>query len=324
MIDPWRKIQAQNIRSFSSLTELLGLDIGDLADIDIDPMFPVNIPIRLANKMKKGDPKDPLFLQFVPQRIERASGGMDDPVGDKQARRTPRLLHKYEGRVLLTVTSACAMHCRYCFRKDFPYFNGGGFSQELEVIKEDSSIREVILSGGDPLSLSDRNLGKLLRDLDGISHVNLIRFHTRFPIGIPERITEDFLKLLELNAQIWFIVHINHPRELDADVIAALKKVQKLGIPVINQSVLLRGVNDSVAVHKELLEGLICAGIQPYYLHQLDPVTGVGHFEVSIEEGLELMETLRAMLPGYALPEYVQEVAGDTSKRPLIEKMFAS
>lgn len=323
MIQPWREIQAQNIRRFSSLTEHLGLEIDQLAGIEIDPKFPINIPRRLVEKMEKGNPHDPLFLQFIPLRLESVEGGTKDPVGDLAARRTPRLLHKYKGRALLTVTSACAMHCRYCFRKEFPYFNGGEFSQELEVIKNDSTIQEVILSGGDPLSLSDKNLDQLLRAIDSVDHVKLVRFHTRFPIGIPERITEDFLTLLNLNAQVWFVVHINHPRELDTDVSASLKKIQRLGIPVLNQSVLLRGVNDTFAVHKELLEKLIRVGIQPYYLHQLDPVTGSGHFNVPTHEGLQLIDELRAALPGYAIPEYVQEVAGDVSKRPISKRAFA-
>lgn len=318
MIQPWREIQAQNIRSFAVLLAHLQLEADASLGIDIDPKFPVNIPRRLADKMEKGNPSDPLFLQFVPQSLENVEGGRADPVGDLAARRTPRLLHKYAGRALLTVTSACAMHCRYCFRKEFPYFNGGEFSQELEIIQSDRSIREVILSGGDPLSLSDKNLGKLLGALDSIDHVKLIRFHTRFPIGIPERITEDFLSLLDLNAQVWFVVHTNHPRELDGEVIAALKKIQRRGIPVLNQSVLLRGVNDTFAVHKELLEKLIEVGIQPYYLHQLDPVTGSGHFNVPPHDGLQLVDALRAALPGYAIPKYVQEIAGDVSKRPLL------
>lgn len=324
MIQPWRQIQAQNIRRFSSLTEHLGLETDQLAGIEIDPKFPINIPRRLVEKMEKGNPHDPLFLQFIPQRLESVEGGTKDPVGDLAARRTPRLLHKYKGRALLTVTSACAMHCRYCFRKEFPYFNGGEFSQELEVIKNDSSIQEVILSGGDPLSLSDKNLGQLLRAIDSVDHVKLVRFHTRFPIGIPERITEDFLTLLNLHAQVWFVVHINHPRELDTDVSASLKKIQRLGIPVLNQSVLMRGVNDTFAVHKELLEKLIRVGIQPYYLHQLDPVTGSGHFNVPTHEGLQLIDELRAALPGYAIPEYVQEVAGDASKRPVRKNLLLS
>lgn len=311
MTQEWRQIQAQNVRSFSELAKHLSIEA------DFNPTFPVNIPRRLVNKMEKGNPNDPLFLQFVPQKLEGLPVGIDDPVGDLAARQTRCLLHKYQGRALLTVTSACAMHCRYCFRKEFPYFNGGSFSEELCVIKNDPSIREVILSGGDPLSLSDKNLGRLLSDLDAITHIKLIRFHSRFPIGIPERITASFLSLLETRAQVWFVVHINHPRELDDDVIAGLKKIQKCGVPVLNQSVLLRGVNDTFEVHKELLEKLIMAGIQPYYLHQLDPVTGSLHFEVPVEEGLELIDRLRAALPGYAIPEYVQEIAGATSKSPI-------
>lgn len=315
----WREIQAQNIRSFKMLTAHLELDTDELKTIDIDPSFPVNIPLRLVDKMEKGNLKDPLFLQFVPLKMERAENGCADPVGDQDARITDRLLHKYQGRALITVTSACAMHCRYCFRKEFPYAVSGGYEKELEAIRADTSISEVILSGGDPLSLSNESLKKLLVDIDQIPHVKLIRFHSRFPMGIPERIDTEFLALLTtLRSQVWFVVHVNHARELDADVASALKKIQCLGIPLLNQSVLLRGVNDTFEVHKELLDRLITCGIQPYYLHQLDPVIGAKHFEVSPHEGLQLIEELRAKMPGYALPSYVQEIAGGLSKEPLL------
>lgn len=316
----WRAIQRQNIRSFDALTSKLGLETDQLAHLDIDPSFPINIPLRLVSLMERGNPADPIFLQFVPLRLEREGGGSPDPVGDLAARRTGRLLHKYEGRALLTTTSVCAMHCRYCFRKEFPYQPGGDYREELELIRADTSIHEVILSGGDPLSLSDRTLGTLLGLLGAIPHVKLIRFHTRFPIGIPERIDANFLRILEQSEkQIWFVIHANHPREITADLGAALKQVQRLGIPILNQSVLLKGVNDKVSTHAALLERLISFGIQPYYLHQLDPVTGSDHFAVSESTGLALIEYLRAKLPGYAIPTYVRELAGGVSKEPVTD-----
>lgn len=316
----WRVIQSENIRSFAALAAELEFKADQLSALDIDPSFPINIPRRLMNKMEKGNIQDPIFLQWAPLKAERAVDPRTscNPVGDDEARVSERLLHKYEGRVLLVTTSACAMHCRYCFRKEFAYPSGRGYEAELDMIRSNPTIQEAILSGGDPLSLSPKILESLLRALDEIPHLRLIRFHTRFPIGIPERIDQVFLDLLaSLQTQVWFNVHINHAREVDADVAAALKRVQKLGIPVLSSSVLLRGVNDTFEAHKELLETLVQQGIIPYYLHQLDRVQGSMHFEVSIEEGLALVAQLRAHLPGYAIPQFVQEIAGEKSKRPL-------
>lgn len=211
------------------------------------------------------------------------------------------------------------MHCRYCFRQNFDYdTENKGFENEITLIAADPSIREVILSGGDPLSLSNDVLRALLIQLSAIGHLRHIRFHTRFPIGIPERVDEQFLSLLSsLPQRIWFIIHANHPRELDADVLSALKRLQKAGVVLLNQSVLLRGVNDNVDTLEELCLLLVDHGILPYYLHQLDRVEGAAHFEVAEERGKALITALNARLPGYAVPKYVQERAGDPNKTPL-------
>jgi len=277
----------------------------------LTPSFSCNVPRRLADKMCKGDVKDPLFLQFVPSREEarEVAGFVPDPVEDARFCKSPRLIQKYSGRVLMISTGACAMHCRFCFRQNFDY--GRDFTQELEIIRADPSIHEVILSGGDPLSLSDQKLKGLLKELE---HIPLIRFHTRFPIGIPERITDDFLNAIEGPSQKIFVLHVNHPRELDEDVFAALAKVQKAGIPILTQSVLLKGVNDSADILRELFLSLASHGIIPYYLHQLDRVTGTAHFEVPIEKGLRLIDELKSTLPGYCVPRYVQDIPGSKYK----------
>jgi KamA family protein len=208
------------------------------------------------------------------------------------------------------------MHCRYCFRRNFSYENADKtFLQELEIIKNDPTIHEIILSGGDPLSLQSEILGDLLDQLSGISHIKTIRFHTRFPIGIPERIDSELLRIFSTcSKQIIFVIHCNHVRELDDEVIVRLKSIQKMGIPVLNQSVLLQGVNDSLSSMKQLLEGLIAVGIIPYYLHQLDKAQGTAHFQTSEETGIELISELRKSLPGYAIPRYAKEIAGEASK----------
>ncbi|MCC5831654.1 MAG: KamA family radical SAM protein [Chlamydiales bacterium] len=277
--------------------------------------------MRLARKIEKGNREDPILKQFAPHPEEALQNTLysADPVGDQQSRCAPKSLKKYDRRILLLTTQACAMHCRYCFRQNFAYAKQKEFALELDQIKADNDLREVILSGGDPLSLSDRVLKELVKELSFIPHLKRLRFHTRFPIGIPERITQEFLKILsDCPLQTWFVIHCNHPRELDSDVLAALKSIQRLGIPVLNQAVLLRGVNDTIEILQELCERLADNGIQPYYLHQLDRVQGAARYEVTQEEGRRLIEELRKRLSGYAVPAYVQEIAGKPSKTPLL------
>ncbi|NGX62021.1 MAG: L-lysine 2,3-aminomutase [Chlamydiae bacterium] len=317
----WRQIQRKNFTSLEALCSFLEIEPSDSQKLLKKPSFPLNLPLRLAEKITKKNIDDPILLQFVPLLKEKDPSPLfvSDPVGDCQAQQSPKLLQKYSQRVLLITTGACAMHCRYCFRQNYSYEPATtGFTTELEAIRKNRECREVILSGGDPLSLDDRVLAKLIDEIEGIAHVKRLRFHSRFPIGIPERITESFLEILSSSSlQIYFVVHVNHPRELDKEVLSALKKIQKLGIPLLNQSVLLRGVNDSVEVLQELFERLVDHGITPYYLHQLDRVEGAAHFEVAEEKGLELMEELQKRLSGYAIPRYVREVPGHPSKTPL-------
>ena len=317
----WRQIQRQNFTNWEKLADYLELDSIQRSEIVKNPHFVLNLPIRLARKIEKGNLDDPILRQFLPSVAEtiETSGFVSDPVGDHACRRASKLLHKYNGRVLLVTTSACAMHCRYCFRQNFDYeVEDKTFREELEVISQDETIKEVILSGGDPLSLSNRQLGTLLDNISSIPHINRLRFHSRFPIGIPERIDDEFLELIERSPhQVWFVIHCNHPRELDSDIIERLNALRKLGVNILNQAVLLRGVNDDVETLAELCENLTDHGVLPYYLHQLDRVQGASHFEVTKEEGLELINQLICRLPGYAVPKYVQEIAGEPSKTPL-------
>ena len=317
----WKQILRSNFTHIEPLADFLQLSDLQKESLLKRPNFSLNIPFRLANKMEKGSLEDPIFKQFVPTNEETiySKDFKEDPVGDKAACKTNTLLHKYEGRVLLVCTSACAMHCRYCFRQNFDYTSPDKlFEKELELITEDSSINEVILSGGDPLSLDDRLLENLISRLSAIPQLTKLRFHSRFPIGIPERINENFLSLLSnCRLQIWFVVHINHPREIDDDILSALKSIQKLGIPVLNQSVLLKGINDNEEVLIELSNRLVNNGIFPYYLHQLDQVQGAAHFEVSESEGKDLIKQMAKKLPGYALPRYVREIAGRSEKTPI-------
>jgi EF-P beta-lysylation protein EpmB len=314
----WRQIQRQNFTSWEKLISFLELDRVHELDILKAPHFPLNLPFRLAQKIQKNYMSDPILKQFLPlqKELETPLGFTNDPVGDSPARKAGKLLHKYQGRALLLCTSSCAMNCRFCFRQNFDYETEiKNFDQELAWIGNDSSLSEIILSGGDPLSLSNTTLEELTEKLGAIPHLKRLRFHTRFPIGIPERIDEGFLQILrETRLQIFFVVHINHVRELDSDIYSALKKVQKLGIPVLTSTVLLRGVNDQTSILKELFETLANHGILPYYLNQLDRVMGTAHFEVPETEGKELLAQVARSLSGYAVPKYVKEEIGRPSK----------
>lgn len=314
----WRSIMRQNFTHWDKLAEFLELSDEDKQQIYPNSRFVLNLPMRLAQKIVKKTLDDPILKQFLPVQAEthRLQAFSDDPVSDQQYRRAPKLLHKYQGRVLLLCTSACAMHCRYCFRQNFDYeIQDNGFKEELAIIAQDPTIHEVILSGGDPLSLSDEKLKTLFQGIAQIPHIRRLRFHTRFPIGIPERIDASFLSLFHsLPFQVYFVIHVNHVNELDAEIFQRLDMLRQRGVVLLNQAVLLKGVNDDVQTLCDLFETLADHGILPYYLHQLDRVQGASHFEVPIEKGVWLMQEAAKQLSGYALPKYVQEKAGYPGK----------
>ena len=317
----WRDILRKNFTSWEKLADFLDLSLEDRQKIIVKKNFPLNLPYRLAQKIEKGNFNDPILRQFLPTSAEnvKSQGFVADPVGDQSFRCGSKLLHKYQGRVLLVTTGACAMHCRYCFRQNFDYdVEDKTFESELEQIANDSSIFEVILSGGDPLSLPNRLLKILIQKIAAIPHIRRIRFHTRFPIGIPERIDDEFLEIIkDTPVQFWFILHCNHPRELDSDVIEKMTALRQLGVNILNQAVLLQGVNDDADTLTNLCLSLVDQGIFPYYLHQLDKVQGAAHFEVAEEKGLLLMGEIAKRLPGYAVPKYVREIMGEPGKTGL-------
>jgi EF-P beta-lysylation protein EpmB len=314
-ISIWREIQKQNFTSISTLIDFL--QITENERLNYSASYPLNLPFRLANKIRKNDLSDPILRQFLPLAEEREESSFPlEPVEDSKFRKEAKLLKKYEGRVLLLLTSSCVMNCRFCFRQHFPYEKKEkGFERELKQIAEDPSITEVILSGGDPLSLGNQVLAHLIEGLSEIPHVQRLRFHTRFSIGIPERIDQGFLDILKkTRLQTWYIIHTNHPREWDQEVIEAHRRIQRLGIPVLSMTVLLKGVNDSAEVLHELFQLLVNHGIMPYYLHQLDRVKGAHHFETTEADGLQIMKELSTKASGYALPRYVKEVPGEPGK----------
>ena len=317
-IPVWRQIQKDNFTRINPLLDFLELSEDLRGKFLSRPRFTLNLPKRLAAKIAKNTLDDPILRQFVPleEELIATPGYALDPVQDQNFQKTKKILHKYEGRALIVATSACAMHCRYCFRQNFPYeTEEKNFNEEISYLKNNTSISEVILSGGDPLSLSDTALANLFSSLDAIPHIKRIRFHTRFPIGIPERIDNSFLDILASSTkQIFFIVHANHPKEIDTDVAFALKKIQRLGIPTLNQSVLLKGVNDDEETLLRLSEVLIDAGVIPYYLHSLDPVQGTGHFALPETRGPQLIRHIQTHLSGFGVPRLVREEPGKPSK----------
>jgi L-lysine 2,3-aminomutase len=321
----WQSQMRQAIRDPHELCRQLGLD-AELADRAAAAMGPLStlVPPSYLERIEPNNPHDPLLRQVLPDQSENAqvAGFVLDPVGDVAASLEPGLLKKYDGRALLMVTGQCAIHCRYCFRRNFPYHqlphSIEAWEQALTGVAGDQSIEEVILSGGDPLMLADRRLRALVERIDSIAHVVRLRLHTRMPVVLPSRVTRSLIdSLTGSRLTPIMVIHANSAQELSAEVAAALQPLRPAEILLLNQAVLLRGVNDSADAQVALSRRLIQIGVIPYYLHQLDRATGVAHFEVPVERGREIIQQLRRRLPGYAVPRYVREVAGGPCKEPL-------
>ena len=286
--------------------------------------FNFKVPQSFVNKIQPNDINDPLLRQILPiaQELELHDAYQLDPLNESATLSQPGLLQKYHGRALLLVTPTCAINCRYCFRRHYPYDDKGHLWKQIEnnisVIQEDPSIEEVILSGGDPLSLADDKIADLLAKLEQISHLKRVRIHTRFPIVDPKIFTQKLINILsQSHLKIIMVLHINHAREIGADNQKIIAELFHHKILLFNQSVLLKGVNDNLQTLIQLSKKLIEHQIIPYYLHMLDKVQGSAHFEVSDKEALALYQQLRAKLPGYMLPELVREIAGEKSKLPI-------
>jgi EF-P beta-lysylation protein EpmB len=319
----WQVALQTVVSDSDELLTLLGLSADDLA-IDRGQTFPLRVPRAFVARMQPGRADDPLLRQVLPVVAERARmpGFTVDPLAEAEANPVPGLIHKYRGRVLLIVNGHCAIHCRYCFRRHFPYAaqqaSKGEWSRAFDYIARDDSIREVILSGGDPLSVPDRHLQWLISQVEAIPGVARLRIHSRLPVVIPQRITPALVAVLAgSRLQASLVIHANHAQELDDSVAAALWPLRRAGIVLLNQTVLLAGINDEVEALSALSERLFAIGVLPYYLHLLDQVAGAAHFAVSEARAQALREALRARLPGYLVPQFVREVAQAASKIPL-------
>lgn len=319
----------QFFNSIEQLLDFLGLAIKDSPyGINLTNDFPFLVPREYAANMKQKDWYDPLLLQVIPRQQEgvRRTGFCSDPVDDLCAAAAPGILYKYHGRVLMLASSACAVHCRFCFRRGFPFnaipSTDRQWDEAWEYIHRTTQISELILSGGDPLMLSNSYLSKIYAKMKTIPHIRKVRIHTRVPVVFPSRIDKGLLvsiSSLQKRYSVVFVIHVNHPWELGKKCIKTLGTLRQTGAALLNQSVLLKGINDSVEVCTELSEKLMKHGVQPYYMHQLDKATGTWHFEVSEESGKKIMTDLRQRLPGYLLPRYVKEISGKPSKVTLVE-----
>lgn len=325
----WQKSLSQAIRDPRELLSRLNLPQELLEPArNSARMFPVIVPVSYLNRIEPGNPNDPLLKQILPVEQENVDvpGFESDAVGDLNVRSTPGILQKYHGRALLMVSGACAINCRYCFRRHYPYGEEPRTLAEWEPVwqslQADSTVQEIILSGGDPLLLTDLRLNELCERIAAIPHVKRLRIHSRLPVVLPDRIHAGLLEMLqrlsEQGTMPWMVIHVNHPHEIAADVELAIKQLLQAGIPVLNQSVLLKGINDTAETLIELSEKLVNLGVIPYYLHQLDRVTGTAHFEVPEDQGRKLIEVLRTRLPGYAVPQYVREISGEPHKTSLL------
>ena len=305
-----------------------------LAQLDINPekylqhfkarqLFPVRVPLPFIKRMKKGDINDPLLKQVMPLTKEFVvtEGFSSDPLEEHDTV-AEGLLHKYSNRVLMIVKAGCAINCRYCFRRHFPYQDNSPNKQRwqaaLDYISKHNEISEVIFSGGDPLMASDDHLAWLIDNIEKIAHVKRLRIHSRLPVVIPNRVTQELVNLLkDSRLKTAIVLHINHANEIDDDFIDALEPLRAARIPLFNQSVLLKGINDNSEILIALSEQLFDAGIQPYYLHLFDQVQGAAHFDVKEQDAVDIVKGMLAALPGFLMPKLVREIAGQASKTPI-------
>lgn len=321
----WERSLIDAITDPKELLTLLDLDLSLLdAAKSAATLFPLKVPRGFVSRMEKGNINDPLLLQVLPIGAEHADFAdyTKDPLGEAAVNPLPGLLHKYKGRVLLTFVSTCGINCRYCFRRHFPYADNNpgsiGWDKALEYIASDNSISEVILSGGDPLIANEKVLFAFSQKLNQIPHIKRLRIHSRVPIVMPERITPEFIQWIsQIKQKPVLITHCNHPQEINQAVRDAMTALQRIGVVIMNQAVLLKGVNDNADTLVALSESLFEAGIQPYYLHMLDKVQGAAHFDTELEKAKSIHWDVSQRLSGYLVPKLVFEQAGAPAKLAL-------
>ncbi|MAB25661.1 EF-P beta-lysylation protein EpmB [Pseudomonas neustonica] len=328
----WQNLLAGSITDPRVLLARLKLDPGLLAGaLAAGREFALRVPEPYLLRMQPGNPNDPLLRQVLPlgEELEDQPGYVTDPLGEQHSNAQPGIIHKYHGRLLLVVTAGCAINCRYCFRRHFPYaennLSTAEWEQALDYIRQDSSINEVIYSGGDPLAANDRRIAWLTRQIADIPHIKRLRVHTRLPVVIPQRVTDGLIEALSATRlPVTMVLHCNHANEVDAQMLAATQKLKSANITLLNQAVLLRGVNNRLEDQMALSEVLGDNGVLPYYLHLLDHVRGASHFHCSDAEAKHLVGQLLTRLPGYLVPRLVREIAGEAGKVPIHVDLITS
>lgn len=321
----WQYQLANLVTDMDELCQLLALDKEQLSQIyELPPKFALRVPHAFVAKMNKGDVFDPLLRQILPTKSEQEphAGFSLDPLAESDHNPIKGLLHKYQSRVLVTLTGVCAVNCRYCFRRHFDYQGNLPTSDDLqaicEYIRQDTDIVEVLLSGGDPLSVNNRRLGLWLSALSELPNIKTIRLHTRLPVVLPDRVDEELLALFaNCPKHLVMVLHINHPQELDAALAIKCQQLKKAGVLLLNQSVLLKGINDNADTLAKLSYQLFDSGVLPYYLHALDKVAGAGHFLVDEKQAVAIYHELMAKVAGYLVPKFVQELPYERHKTPM-------
>ena len=328
----WQSILASADITAEQLRQKLGIAEHDWQKLaaagpelaTLQKAFPLRVPEPYLQRMRRGDCNDPLLLQVLPQtrELDSSEGFVADPLCESEFVPVTGLVHKYQRRALLIVTQACAIHCRYCFRRHFPYgeqrASRAQWQQSFDYFRSDPSIDEVIFSGGDPLACNDSHLSWLAGELAAIGSIRRLRIHSRWPVVIPQRVNDQLLAWLgRWPGQKVVVIHCNHAREIDTQVQAAISRLTESGATVLNQSVLLAGINDNAEALVELSEALFAAGAMPYYLHAPDKVAGTQHFFIDDHYSKGLLEEVRANLPGYLVPRLVREEPYRSAKTPL-------
>lgn len=328
---PWQEALANAVTDPAELLQILELDSSLLPAANrAAQLFNLRVPRGFIRRMQKNNSQDPLLQQVLPLQAELIAtlGYTSDPLQERSANPLPGLLHKYKGRVLLTLAGSCSINCRYCFRRSFPYTENNpgrtGWEKVIDYIAEDHSITEVIFSGGDPLIVPDQSLQYISNKLAQLSHIKTLRIHTRIPIVLPERLTSPFIDwLAAFPLRKVIVLHSNHPQEFNDEVYVGLKLLRQANVTLLNQAVLLKGINDDINTLVALSETLFSAGVLPYYLHLLDKTQGTAHFEVNLANAQRLIKQMRETLPGYLVPRLVREIAGEKSKTLIENSVLA-
>ncbi len=329
--DNWRWQLAHRLNSVEELSQFIHLTDEEVEGLTADNLFRVDITPYFASLIDPDDPLCPIRRQVIPLGRERQAfnGMMEDSLAEDAHSPVPGLVHRYPDRVLMLLTTQCASYCRYCTRSRIvgnpaANFSKAEFDRQIAYLRQTPQVRDVLLSGGDPLTIAPRMLEYVLASLRAIEHIEIIRIGSRVPVFLPQRITDDFCEMIKPYHPLWMNIHINHPKEITPEVSRALEKLAYAGVPIGNQSVLLAGINDSVDIQRELVHKLVRNRVRPYYLYQCDLVEGAGHFRTTISKGIEIMEGLRGHTSGYAVPTYVVDAPGGGGKIPVMPQYVVS